>query len=65
MGLRPLDLAHWLEFDEHRDEEFALKARCSRRYYDAVVATNPEGDEASLELLEEVSVNLARYQPDS
>ncbi len=35
MGLRPLDLAQWLEVDEHRDEELALKdqllARLLRR----------------------------------
>jgi hypothetical protein len=25
MGLRPLDLSKWLEFDEHYDEALALK----------------------------------------
>lgn len=64
MGLRPLDLADWLEFDDRYDEELALKAALLETDYDAVVATNPEGDEPSLELLEEVRGHLARYRPD-
>jgi dimethylamine monooxygenase subunit A len=63
MGLRPLDLARWLEVDEHRDEELALKDRLLRDSYDVVVATNPEGEEASIELLEEVQANLATFYP--
>jgi hypothetical protein len=63
MGLRPLDLARWLEVDEHRDEELALKDQLLRDSYDVVVATNPEGEEASIELLEEVQANLATFHP--
>jgi len=61
MGLRPLDLAQWLEVDEHRDEELALKSRLLESSYHAVVATNPQGDEASGELLEEIRANLGTY----
>ena len=63
MGLRPLDLAQWLEVDEHRGEELALKDQLLRDSYDVVVATNPEGEEASAELLEEVQANLATFHP--
>jgi hypothetical protein len=63
MGLRPLDLAHWLEVDEHRDRELALKDHLLADSYDEVVATNSEGEEGSLELLEEVRANLATFHP--
>lgn len=38
MGLRPLDVADWLEVDEHRDEDLALKRRLVEERYDEVVA---------------------------
>jgi hypothetical protein len=63
MGLRPLDTADWLEFDEHFKEERALKTRLLDDDYDVVVATNPEGDEASRELLEEIRENLRAHHP--
>jgi dimethylamine monooxygenase subunit A len=58
MGLRPLDIANWLEVDEHLDEERALKTQLLDDEYDVVVATTPEGDEASRELLQEIRENL-------
>jgi len=64
MGLRPLDLAEWLERDEHREEELALKTALLHEHYEDVVATEPEGDEASDELLEEVRAYLGRRHPD-
>jgi hypothetical protein len=64
MGLRPLDLATWLEVDERYEEELALKTALLRDNYDVVVATNPEGDDASRELLEEVRDFLHRYHPE-
>jgi hypothetical protein len=63
MGLRPLDLAAWLEVDEHYDEELALKTRLLRENFDVVVATEPAGDEASLELLGEIRENLRAHHP--
>jgi Haem-dependent oxidative N-demethylase, alpha subunit-like len=64
MGLRPLEPSSWLEVDERRDEELALKADLLARRRDAVVATRPEGDEASAELLGEVVTFLAEHRPD-
>jgi hypothetical protein len=64
MGLRPLDLDHWLEFDEHYHDELAQKAELLEGHYDVVVATEPAGDAASAELLEEVRAFLARHHPE-
>jgi hypothetical protein len=58
MGLRPLELAAWLEVDEHYEEELALKTQLLDEKYEVVVATEPEGDEASVELLGEIRENL-------
>jgi hypothetical protein len=55
MGLRPLDLDNWLEVDERRDDELELKRQLLERSFDVVVATRPEGDEGSRELLTEVT----------
>jgi hypothetical protein len=63
MGLRPLESAAWIEIDEHFDEERALKTRLLKEDYDVVVATNPEGDDASQELLDEIRENLRTYHP--
>jgi hypothetical protein len=63
MGLRPLDLSTWFEIDGRYDEEMALKATLLKDSYDVVVATNPEGDEASRELLAEVRGFLRTYHP--
>ena len=64
MGLRPLESAAWLEIDEHFDEELDLKRRLLEESYDVVVATNPEGDDASRELLEEITRNLRAHHPE-
>jgi hypothetical protein len=63
MGMRPLDLATWLEIDERRDEELALKQELLASHYDVVVATEPDGDAASRELLDEVKAFLVSYHP--
>ena len=63
MGLRPLDLAQWLEVDEHRDEELALKSELLAHHRDVVVATRPEGDAASGELYREVLAWLGADAP--
>lgn len=63
MGMRPLDPAAWLECDEHRDAELALKEELLAGHYNTVVATEPEGDEASAELLEEVKGFLSEHHP--
>ncbi len=63
MGLRPLDLKQWLEVDEHRDAELALKDQLLKSSYRVVVATNPRGDEGSEELLAEIQSNLRTFYP--
>lgn len=63
MGLRPLDLSKWLEYDERCEEELSLKAQLIESDYDAVVATNPEGDDASVELLSELKRFLGDVHP--
>ncbi len=63
MGLRPLDPSRWLEVDAHRDGELELKRQLLESAFDVVVATNPEGDEASAELLVEVRAFLATHHP--
>ena len=63
MGLRPLDLDHWLEVDERRDVELEEKKRLLDSNYDVVVAVNPAGDEGSLELVGEVTNFLTVHHP--
>jgi dimethylamine monooxygenase subunit A len=63
MGLRLLDLDHWLEVDERRDDELQQKRLLLDTAYDVVVATNPEGDEGSRELLAEVTRFLGEHAP--
>jgi hypothetical protein len=63
MGLRPLDDSKWLEFDGRFEHEMALKTGLLASNYDDVVATNSEGTEASVELLEELKDHLRRYYP--
>jgi hypothetical protein len=64
MGLRPLDLDHWLEVDDRRDDELGQKRLLLESAFDVVVATNPEGQEGSAELLAEVTRFLAVHHPD-
>jgi hypothetical protein len=63
MGLRPLEQSAWLEVDEHRDAELALKNDLIERTRDVVVATTPAGDAPSEELLALVLENLAVFHP--
>ncbi len=64
MGLRPLEESRWLEVDRHRDEQLAQKVQLLRDHRDVVVATRPEGDDASAELLECVKGFLRDHHPD-
>lgn len=63
MGLRPLDPRKWLEVDASRDEELVLKQQLLASAYDVVVATTPDGDEGSSELLDEVRGFLGAQHP--
>lgn len=64
MGLRPLDLERWLEVDARRGDELEQKRQLLDSSYDVVVATNPEGDDGSRELLVEVSRFLEDHHPE-
>jgi len=64
MGLRPLEDSDWLDVDEHRDEELALKRGLLDTSRSAVVATRPGGDEGSAEVLDEVRRWLTTYHRD-
>jgi len=63
VGLRPLDLKNWLEVDDQRDAQLALKDRLLRESRDVVVATRPDGDAASRELASEVVTWLGEHHP--
>jgi len=64
MGLRPLDLANWLEVDQNRSAELGLKKRLLAEKFETVVATNAEGDEASTELLTSIEESLKEFHPE-
>ena len=61
MGLRPLEAAHWLEIDDRRDAELALKSRLLTQVPEVVVATRPPGHAPSEELFDEVLAWLDTY----
>jgi len=63
MGLRPLDLAQWIEIDVRRDDELALKSQLLAQRRDVVTATRPAGDVPSAELYREIQTWLATYAP--
>ncbi|MFZ0767624.1 MAG: DUF3445 domain-containing protein [Acidimicrobiales bacterium] len=64
MGMRPLGASAWLEVDERVGSELAEKASLLKTNYEVVVATNPEGDEGSRELLGEIQRFLAEHHPE-
>lgn len=64
MGLRPLDLSNWLEVDDQRNAELALKQELLADKFETVVATNAEGYEASAELLTCIEESLKEFHPE-
>jgi dimethylamine monooxygenase subunit A len=64
MGLRPLDLAHWLEFGGDAAAQLAEKAALLLDRRADVLALTRAGDEACAELLDEIVENLASFHPD-
>ncbi len=64
MGLRPLDLANWLEVDDQRSSELQLKNELLAENFEIVVATNAEGYEASAELLACIEESLKEFHPE-
>ena len=47
LGLRPLDLADWIELDDDYTADLAVKATVRQRYPDTVFAALPEATEAA------------------
>jgi len=64
LGLRRLDLARWLEVDERREEELALKAALLSERHEDLVVHLPAGDEAAARTLDAVVAWLAAHHPD-
>ncbi len=64
LGLRRLDLAHWLEIDAHRDVELAHKQTLLAARHADVVAHVPAGKAGSAEALAVVQHWLAEHRPD-
>ena len=64
MGLRPLAPQNWLEVDERRDEELALKASLLESRYGDVVGLTDEATSASHELFDNVSGFLREHHPE-
>jgi hypothetical protein len=63
MGLRPLDLARWLEVDGARQRELAEKARLLAEKHDGVVGVLPGSEAAAGDLLDAVVANLREHHP--
>jgi hypothetical protein len=63
MGMRPLNIGTWLQIDNRREEELALKTELLQNHYETVVATEASGDAPSRELLDEVKSFLTAYHP--
>ena len=64
MGMRPLAPERWLEVDENRDAELALKAGLLESSRETVLALTGEGEGACRELLGEVTAWLDAYRPE-
>jgi hypothetical protein len=58
LGLRRLVLAEWLEVDDRRDDELRAKHVLLAERHGAAVATSPEGDAGSAELLDLVLADV-------
>ena len=64
MGLRPLDLAQWLEFGDEARGQLDQKRELLREHRDDVLIVRSGTREACEELLEAVLDNLRDYHPD-
>jgi len=63
MGLRAIDEARWLDVDERRDDELALKRRLLADRHDHVFAALDGTEAAGQEVLDLVSGGLATHYP--
>lgn len=63
MGLKPLDLAEWIEPDSDQAAQLALKADLLQRERALVLRTTPTADAACRELYTTLAVHLPRHHP--
>ncbi len=64
MGLRALDLAHWIEIDENYQSEIFLKQKLLQQNHAQVFATIPRGFAGSAEALDLLKNHFTQYFPD-
>lgn len=66
LGLRPLELADWIQIDEHFDAEVAAKQRVSERFPDTVfrAMAGDDVEAAASETYELVAAHLKSLDPD-
>lgn len=62
LGLRPLDLDDWLQFDEHAAFELAYKQQLTDRFPDTVfqVLNDPQVEHASVEVRDAIELAVGR-----
>jgi dimethylamine monooxygenase subunit A len=64
IGLKPLDLAGWLEFDEHREAYLAEKRRLYAEIPEKVFVAEGGTERAQQEVLDLVVEHLGRHAPE-
>jgi hypothetical protein len=63
IGLRPLDLACWLEIDEHREAYLAQKQRLYAEIPEKVFVAEAGTEDAQQEVLDLIAEHLGRHAP--
>jgi dimethylamine monooxygenase subunit A len=63
IGVRPLDLASWIEVDDHFEVELALKRQLLADRHVEVFAALPVADHASTEVLRLIRDHMQTYYP--
>ncbi len=64
MGVKPLDLATWIEIDEEFERELLLKEELLKDRYDDVFAALPGSEPSQQETLEVILEHLQTYFPE-
>ncbi len=63
MGLKALNLQHWIEIDEHFADELALKDKLLKNHYSDVFASLPESQPSQQEVLDLLLNHLLEQFP--
>lgn len=64
LGLRPLDIAEWIQIGDDYDHEMATKRDLLARVHGTVVATLPDVDAEAAEVLDHLAGHLATTWPE-